>query len=68
MAADGAQNPTSKRRVLARMQQGILKATQNDSRIDVLDAEAEKAEREKKATKSSPAIASEAHSPEKSSE
>jgi hypothetical protein len=48
VAAEGTQNPTSKRRVLALIQQGILKATQSDSRIYVLDAEAEKAEREKK--------------------
>ena len=48
VAADGVQNPTSKRRVLALIQQRVLKATENDKRIYVLDVEAEKAASEKK--------------------
>ncbi len=51
VAADGVQNPTSKRRVLALMQQGILKPLESDSRIYLLDALAEKAAKEKSAPK-----------------
>jgi hypothetical protein len=51
VAPDGAKHPASKRRILALIEQGILKASgEGNGRIYVLDAEAEAKASEKKPT------------------
>ncbi len=59
VSASGSFNPASKRRILALIQQGILKATEADKRKFVLDAEAEKKASEKKPATTPEALATE---------